>query len=100
MAEKSGFDIEESGLLWLNTLVKENNEVAEPVGDAAGERTVNMSKSSRKLNKKKEKATKVELKVRAAGLREQMGEQMEALTVSSTHAAVGSLARFVLSVSS
>lgn len=92
MAEKSGFDIEESGLLWLNTLVKENNEVAEPVGDAAEERTVNMSKSSRKLNKKKEKANKMENSHRDAGLREQMKEQMEAGEYSE---ALGSLAELV-----
>lgn len=90
--EKSGFTIEESGLLWLNTPVKENNEAAEPVGDAAGERTVNMSKSSRKLNKKKEKANKMEIRRRDAGLREQMKEQMEAGDYAE---ALGSLAELV-----
>lgn len=61
-------------------------------GAAGGERTVNMSKSSRKLNKKKEKAAKVETRRRDAGLREQMKEQMEAGEYAE---ALGSLAELV-----
>ena len=75
--EESGFSIEESGLLWLNKSIGENEEAACPEDEAVEERMIHMSKSSRKLNKKKEKAAKVELKARAAGLREQMREQME-----------------------
>ena len=62
------------------------------MGAAGGERTVNMSKSSRKLNKKKEKAAKVETRRRDAGLREQMREQMEAGEYAE---ALGSLAELV-----
>ena len=51
-----------------------------------------MSKSSRKLNKKKEKAAKVETRRRDAGLREQMREQMEAGEYAE---ALGSLAELV-----
>ncbi len=57
-----------------------------------GERTVNMSKSSRKLNKKKEKAAKVDTHRRGAGLREQMKEQMEAGDYAE---ALGSLAELI-----
>ena len=76
--EESGFSIEESGLLWLNNQVNEDNRAAASGGGAEGERTVHMSKSSRKLHKKKEKAAQVQIRQRAAGLREQMKEQMEA----------------------
>ena len=90
--EKSGFAMEDSGLCWLNNYINDDDKAAEPQGEAGEERTIDMGKSSRKLNKKKEKATKVELKVRAAGLREQMGEQMEAGEYAE---ALGSLAELV-----
>ena len=51
-----------------------------------------MSKSSRKLNKKKEKAAKVDTHRRGAGLREQMKEQMEAGDYAE---ALGSLAELI-----
>ena len=76
--QENGVRWEESGLSWLNSYIADSEGKAVPGETAAEERTVNMSKSSRKLHKKKEKIARAQLAEKDAGLKAKLEEQMAA----------------------